>query len=167
MRQILKGLRPPHQKQEKVLPNSKLLDFNIASGLNMIMTGNFKKQASTAEKHRRLFTVRPIAWIISIGFRKSVGSERTLDYGDLMQVHLHNGNVQSFKNWDEILSAMISKKSRMTIYIYWGVFTGCCLKNFKPEVFYASVPQDIAERNETRTDKKLKQMVRKNVEPNI
>ena len=67
----------------KSVPDFSNLDFKIASGLRKILTGNFKKQVTTAEgktqPEKRSLTAREIAWMIYDFFKIRSDNEAILD----------------------------------------------------------------------------------------
>ena len=87
------------------------LDCKIESGLRKILTGNFKKQATTAEgkaqSEKRLLTGRQIAWMIYDFFKISGDNEAILDFRDsqLKNDSVHASDTQR----DEVLSAVIGR----------------------------------------------------------
>ena len=87
------------------------LDFKIASGLRNILTGNFKKQVTTAEgkaqSEKRSLTDRQIAWMIYGYFKISDDHEAILDFRDFSKAQFKNDSVQAFDaKWNEVLSAV-------------------------------------------------------------
>ena len=93
------------------------LDFKIASGLRTILTGNFKKQVSTAEgtaqSEERSLAGRQIAWMIYGFFNISSDCEAILDYRDLSK-------VQSIEERQR--SSLRNKGSHGTISSHWQTY---------------------------------------------
>ena len=87
------------------------LDFKIASGLRKILTGNFKKQVTTAESkglsEKGSLAGRQIAWMIYDVFKIRGDNGTILDFRDFSRVQLKNDNVQAFETqWGEVASAV-------------------------------------------------------------
>ena len=92
-----------HLQQENRYRTSTI----FASGLGKILTGNFKKQITTAEgkaqSEKRILPGRQIPWMIYDVFQMSGDHEAILDFRDLSTVQLKHDNVQAFDTkWDEV-----------------------------------------------------------------
>ena len=90
------------------------LGFKIARVLRKILTGNFKKQVTTAEgkapSEKRSLAGRQVAWMIHDFFKICGDNEAFLDFRDLSKVQVQNDNVQTFDTkWDEVLSAVTDR----------------------------------------------------------
>ena len=98
----------------KPIPDFENLDFKIATGLRKILTGNFKKQVTTAggkaQAEKRSLTGKQIAGMLYDCFKKSWRQEAILDFRDFSKVQLKSDNVQAFDTkWDEVLSAVTDR----------------------------------------------------------
>ena len=74
----------------KPMPDFENLDFKSARGVRKILTGNVKKQVTTAERtaqsEKRLLTGRQIAWMIFDFLNISGDNEAILEFKDLSKV---------------------------------------------------------------------------------
>ena len=98
----------------KLISDFENLDFNVASRFKSILTGNFKKQVTTAEgkakSEKRSLTRRQVAWMICDFHTIGDDNEPFGNFRDLSNVQLKNDNVQaSDTKWDEILSAVTGR----------------------------------------------------------
>ena len=101
------------------IPDFENLDFKIASGLSKNLTGNFKKQVTTAEgkaqSENTSLTGRQIDCMICDFFKIDGDNEPILDFRDLPKAHLKNDTGQAFdKKLDEVSFAVADL---LTIYI--------------------------------------------------
>ena len=66
------------------IPDIENVDVKTASGLRKILTGNFKKQVTTADgkaqSEKRSLTGRQIAWVINDFFNIGCDNEAILDF---------------------------------------------------------------------------------------
>ena len=74
----------------KPTPDFENLDFKIASGLRKMLTGNFKKQVTSAEgktpSEKRSLTFGQIAWMICDFFKTCGDNEANLDFGFIERI---------------------------------------------------------------------------------
>ena len=99
-----------------MLSDVEVLDSNMASALNELLTADFKRRVymkeQKAQQDTRFLNGRQIAYLIGDNFNISGTGEALLDFNDQLGVQLKNDNVQGFDTkWDEVLLSLNDKSS--------------------------------------------------------
>ena len=95
----------------KLQTNFDVLDSKIAIGLKKVINADFNRrvfiQEEAAQKEKRIFLGRQVAWMIYEYFKVSDTNESVLDLDEILKVELENDNLQPFNTrWDETIIVM-------------------------------------------------------------